>query len=55
MNIQGIDFTTPEREVQTEHGKPTYVETEDANGTSTWKNIGGHAHHRNICDETKNG
>jgi hypothetical protein len=53
MNIQGIDFTTPEREIQTEHGKPTYVETEDANGTSTWKNIGGHAHHRNICDETK--
>ena len=53
MNAQGVDFDTPEREIQTEHGKPAYVETEDSNGTSTWKNIGGHAHHRNICDETK--
>jgi len=53
MNAQGVDFDTPEREIQTEHGKPEYIQTEDSNGTSTWKNIGGHAHHRNICDETK--
>ena len=53
MNAQGIAYTTPEREIQTKHGKPEYVETEDANGTSTWENIGGHAHHRNICDNTK--
>jgi len=53
MNAQGIAYTTPEREIQTKHGKPEYVETEDANGTSTWQNIGGHAHHRNICDNTK--
>ena len=32
---------------------PEYIETEDAGGNSTWKNIGGHAHHRNICDDTR--
>ena len=53
MNASGIAFTTPERDIQTKHGKPEYVETEDANGTSTWENIGGHAHHRNICDDTR--
>ena len=52
MNDSGINFITPEREIQTKHGKPQYVETEDANGNSTWENIGGHAHHRNICDDT---
>jgi len=53
MNDSGINFITPEREIQTKHGKPQYVETEDANGNSTWENIGGHAHHRNICDDTR--
>jgi hypothetical protein len=42
-----------DRDVTTEHGKPEYVETEDPNGNSTWENIGGHGHHRNICDNTR--
>jgi hypothetical protein len=49
----GISYTDQSKEVQTTHGKPEYVETEDAAGNSTWKNIGGHAHHRNTCDNTR--
>ena len=45
--------TDQSKEVQTTHGKPEYIETEDAGGNSTWKNIGGHAHHRNTCDDTR--
>ena len=48
-----IPYTDQSKEVQTEHGKPEYIETEDSNGNSTWVNIGGHGHHRNICDPTK--
>jgi hypothetical protein len=40
------------KEVATEHGKPEYVETDDGFGNSTWTNIGGHSHHKNMCDET---
>jgi hypothetical protein len=44
----GINVETPEREVEGVHGKPTYVQVDD-----NWVNIGGHGHHRNICDETR--
>jgi len=54
LNSVGINNNlVKDREVTTEHGKPEYVETEDANGFSTWENIGGHGHHRNICDNTR--
>jgi len=43
-----------DRDVPTEHGKPEYVESEDpTTGLSTWENVGGHGHHRNICDDTR--
>tara|TARA_R110000803_G_scaffold41620_2_gene89381 strand:- start:10169 stop:14875 length:4707 start_codon:yes stop_codon:yes gene_type:complete len=48
-----FDYEVQTKEVQTEHGKPEYIETEDANGDSTIKNIGGHGHHRNFCDNTR--
>ncbi len=41
------------REVPGTHGKPEYVKTEDPSGFSSWENIGGHGHHRNICDNTR--
>jgi hypothetical protein len=48
LNTAGINVETPERELDGVHGKPTYVEVDD-----NWVNIGGHGHHRNICDNTK--
>jgi len=53
FNAQSIPFVIKNREITTFHGKPEYVETEDPNGFSTWENIGGHGHHRNICDRTR--
>ena len=53
FNAQSIPFVIKNREITTFHGKPEYVETEDPNGFSTWENIGGHGHHRNICDPTR--
>lgn len=53
FNTFGVQYEIKDREVQGEHGKPEYVETEDAAGNSTWTNIGGHGHHRNICDDTR--
>jgi hypothetical protein len=53
FNSQGIPFIVKDRDVEGIHGKPEYVETEDPNGFSTWENIGGHGHHRNICDNTR--
>jgi len=53
FNSQGIPFNVKDRDVEGIHGKPEYVETEDPNGFSTWENIGGHGHHRNICDNTR--
>lgn len=53
FNSFGVQYEIKDRTIQSEHGKPEYVETEDANGNSTWTNIGGHGHHRNICDNTR--
>ena len=53
FNSQEIPFIVKDRDVEGDHGKPEYVETEDTNGFSTWDNIGGHGHHRNICDNTR--
>jgi hypothetical protein len=53
FNLQEIPFIVKDRDVEGDHGKPEYVETEDTNGFSTWDNIGGHGHHRNICDNTR--
>ena len=47
-----IDYEDQSKEVATEHGKPEYIETDDGFGNSTWKNIGGHGHHKNSCDNT---
>ena len=48
----GIDLVK-NRKVPGTHGKPEYIETEDPSGFSSWENIGGHGHHRNICDNTR--
>ena len=53
FNSFGVQYVIKDRTIQGEHGKPEYVETEDADGNSTWTNIGGHGHHRNICDDTR--
>lgn len=53
FNSQGIPYQIKDREVSGEHGKPEYVESVDPNGTTSWENIGGHGHHRNICDNTR--
>jgi hypothetical protein len=53
FNSYNINYEVKDRDVEGEHGKPEYIETEDANGFSTWQNIGGHGHHRNICDNTR--
>lgn len=53
FNSQDIPYIVKDRDVEGVHGKPEYVETEDPNGFSTWENIGGHGHHRNICDNTR--
>ena len=53
FNSYGINYSVKDREIQAEHGKPEYVEVEGPNGTSSWENIGGHGHHRNICDDTR--
>ncbi|MHA2217698.1 MAG: hypothetical protein ACXACY_17325, partial [Candidatus Hodarchaeales archaeon] len=48
-----ISYEVETKEIPSEHGKPAYIETEDSNGNSTMKNIGGHGHHRNFCDNTR--
>jgi hypothetical protein len=53
FNSQGIPYIIKDRELQGIHGKPEYVETDDGNGNTSWENIGGHGHHRNICDNTR--
>ena len=52
-----VNPTTPawaiyswEKKVSGRHGKPTYIETNDQ-GYGTWTNVGGHAHHKNICPQ----
>jgi len=45
-------YTDQSKELNTEHGKPEYIETDDGFGNSTWTNIGGHSHHKNTCDNT---
>ena len=53
FNNLGINFNIKDHKVFTEHGKPEYIEIEDSNGNTSWKNIGGHGHIRNICDSTR--
>jgi len=53
FNAQGIPYEIKDREVPGVHGKPEYVETDGGDGTTSWENIGGHGHHRNICDDTR--
>jgi hypothetical protein len=48
LDAADVEVDTPNREVQTKHGKPTYISVDD-----NWSNIGGHGHHRNICDNTR--
>ena len=53
LNSESINFNVQDKKVSSEHDKPEYIEVEDANGTSSWENIGGHGHHRNICNDTR--
>ena len=53
FNNLGINFNIKDHKVFTEHGKPEYIEIEDSNGNTSWKNIGGHGHFRNVCDSTR--
>ena len=53
LNNIGINVIIKNREIPGVHGKPEYISTEDASGFSTWENVGGHGHHRNICDNTR--
>lgn len=53
FNSQGIPYVIKDRELEGVHGKPEYVETDDGSGNTSWLNIGGHGHHRNICDNTR--
>ena len=53
FNAQGIPYQIKDRELEGVHGKPEYVETDDGNGNTSWVNVGGHGHHRNICDNTR--
>ena len=50
---ENINFNVKSRKVGNIHGKPEYVEVVDGNGNTSWKNIGGHSHHRNICNNTR--
>ncbi len=49
----GIPHNVKDRDLAGLHGKPEYVQTQDSTGFGTWENIGGHGHHRNICDNTR--
>jgi hypothetical protein len=55
FNAAGLSskYRRESKETSTEHGKPEYIETTDAAGNSTWKNIGGHGHYKNTCDNTR--
>ena len=54
VQVNGTPQKQWEKEVQTEHGKPEYVETIDPlTGNETFVNIGGHGHHKNKCNRTR--
>ena len=53
FNNQGINFNIKDHKIYTEHGKPEYIEVDDGNGNTSWENIGGHDHYRNVCNNTR--
>ena len=53
FNSQNISFEVKDKKVANEHGKPEYIEVVDSNGVTSWKNIGGHGHQRNFCDDVR--
>lgn len=53
LNSQSINYTIKDKKVGNEHGKPEYIEVVDSNGVTSWKNIGGHGHQRNFCDDVR--
>jgi hypothetical protein len=53
FNSLGINFSIKNHDVYTEHGKPEYIQIDDGNGNTSWENIGGHAHFRNVCNNTR--
>lgn len=53
FNSLGINFNIKDHKVYTEHGKPEYIEVDDGNGNTSWENIGGHGHYRNVCNPTR--
>ena len=53
FNSQNISYEIKDKKVANEHGKPEYIEVVDSNGVTSWKNIGGHGHQRNFCDDVR--
>ena len=53
FNGLNINYNIKDNKVYTEHGKPEYIEVEDGNGNTSWENIGGHGHYRNVCNNTR--
>ena len=53
FNTQSIDVTPQSKTEKNKHGKPQYIMSNNPSGENVWKNIGGHGHHRNICDITR--
>tara|TARA_R110002020_G_scaffold176274_2_gene368442 strand:+ start:2336 stop:6865 length:4530 start_codon:yes stop_codon:yes gene_type:complete len=53
FNNLGINFSKQDRETFTGHGKPEYIQVDDGNGNTSWENIGGHGHYRNVCNNVK--
>ena len=53
FNGLNINYNIKDNKVYTEHGKPEYIEVDDGNGNTSWENIGGHGHYRNVCNNTR--
>jgi hypothetical protein len=53
FDSQNINFNIKDHKIYTEHGKPEYIEVDDGNGNTSWENIGGHDHYRNVCNNTR--
>ena len=53
FDTENINWVAKSRQVGGIHGKPEYIEVDLGNGNTSWVNIGGHSHHKNICNNTR--
>ena len=54
FEVNGTPNRKWKKRTATEHGKPEYVKSNDPiSGVDSWKNLGGHGHHKNICNRTR--